>query len=52
MFLRRIGKINLMKNGIMYNQREIILVPFPYSDLTSSKQRPALIISNSLVNKS
>jgi len=41
-----------MKNGIMYNQREIILVPFPYSDLTSSKQRPALIISNSLVNKS
>jgi len=36
----------------MYDQREIVLVPFPYSDLTASKQRPALIISNSLVNKS
>jgi len=36
----------------MYNQREIVLVPFPYSDLTAAKQRPALIISNSLVNKS
>ena len=36
----------------MYNQREIVLVPFPYSDLTASKQRPALIISNSKVNRS
>lgn len=29
----------------MYNQREIVLVPFPYSDLSSSKRRPVLIIS-------
>lgn len=36
----------------MYNQREIILTPFPYSDLTGSKQRPAIIISNELVNNS
>lgn len=35
----------------MYNQRDIVLIPFPYSDLTGSKQRPALIISNSLLNK-
>ncbi len=35
----------------MYNQREIVLVPFPYSDLSSSKRRPVLIISNNNYNK-
>lgn len=30
----------------MYDQRDIVLIPFPYSDLTGSKQRPALIVSN------
>ena len=36
----------------MYNQREIVLVPFPYSDLSFSKRRPVLIISNNHYNKS
>ncbi len=35
----------------MHNQREIVLIPFPYSDLTGSKKRPALIISNSILSK-
>jgi mRNA interferase MazF len=35
----------------MYEQRDIILIPFPYSDLTTGKQRPALIISNKKINK-
>lgn len=35
----------------MFKQREIVLIPFPYSDLTLSKKRPALIISNEKVNK-
>lgn len=35
----------------MYNQREIILVSFPYSDLSSSKRRPVLVISNNNSNK-
>jgi len=35
-----------MKGGTMFKQRDIVLIPFPYSDLTGSKQRPALIISN------
>jgi mRNA interferase MazF len=40
-----------MRGGIMYDQREIVLIPFPYSDLTGNKKRPALIISNSKLNK-
>lgn len=35
----------------MYDQREIILVPFPYSDLSSEKRRPVLIVSNNDYNR-
>lgn len=35
----------------MCKQSEIVLIPFPYSDLTLSKRRPALIISNEKINK-
>ena len=38
-------------NGTMYKQREIVLVPFPYSDLSSAKRRPVLIISNDDYNR-
>ncbi len=34
----------------MYKQREIVLVPFPYSDMSSTKSRPVLIISNNNYN--
>ena len=40
-----------MIGGIIYEKREIVLMPFPYTDLTSYKSRPALIISNNLLNK-
>ncbi len=40
-----------MKDGTMFNQRDIVLIPFPYSDLTLSKKRPALIISNERIHK-
>ena len=36
----------------MYDQKEIVLIPFPYSDLTGVKKRPALIISNENLNYS
>jgi len=35
-----------------YKQGEIVLVPFPYSDLSGSKRRPVLVVSNDLYNSS
>jgi len=35
----------------MFNQKDIVLIPFPYSDLSVSKKRPALIISNEKINR-
>ncbi len=35
----------------MYDQGEIVLIPFPYSDLTASKKRPALIVSNRKIHE-
>jgi mRNA interferase MazF len=38
-------------SGTRYKQREIVLVPFPYSDLSSAKRRPVLIVSNDSYNQ-
>lgn len=35
----------------MYKQGDILLVPIPFSDLSSSKRRPVLVLSNDEYNK-
>ena len=39
-----------MKDGTILKQREIVLIPFPYSNLLTIKKRPVFIISNSKYN--
>lgn len=34
----------------MYKQGDILLIPIPFSDLTASKRRPVLVLSNSEYN--
>ena len=35
----------------MYNQRDLLLVPIPFTDLSSQKIRPVIVVSNSQYNR-
>lgn len=39
-----------MKSGISCEQGEIVLVPFPFSDLSCTKNRPVLVLSKTEYN--
>jgi mRNA interferase MazF len=36
---------------MIINQKEIVLLPFPFSDLEGARVRPALVVSNDELNK-
>ncbi len=40
-----------MKSGTTYKQGEIVLIPFPFTDLSTKKKRPVLVLSNDEYNK-
>ena len=35
----------------MVNQRELVLIPYPFSELNVSKVRPAVVVSNDIYNR-
>jgi mRNA interferase MazF len=35
----------------LYKQGDVVIVNFPFSDLSQTKRRPVLVISNQLVNR-
>ena len=51
MLQKNYGITRKMKFGTLFNQGDILIVPFPFSDLSKIMQRPVLVLSNQAYNR-
>lgn len=51
MLQRSSGVVKKMTSGTLYDQGDILLVPFPFTDLSNTKQRPVLVLSKKGYNQ-
>lgn len=40
----------MTRSGIVYKQRDILIIPIPFADLTTKKKRPVVVLSNDSYN--
>ncbi len=49
--MRKFGTIQTMPNTTVYSFGDIVLAPFPFTDQTAAKKRPAVVVSSDAYSK-
>ena len=49
--MQKFGTIQTMLNTTVYSFGDVVLVPFPFTDQTATKRRPAVVVSSDKYNQ-